>query len=81
MKYQIMQKKVFVYIRNKRLDKKSSGSKNIKIKKLEIKDIERAKEEIKLNYTNSLDELINGEKSFVENKNAVRRAFNILPVR
>ena len=62
---------VFVYIRNKRLDKKSSGSKNIKIKKLDIKDIERAKEEIKLNYTNSLDELINGEKSFVENKNAV----------
>ena len=48
-----------------------AGSKNIKIKKLDIKDIERAKEEIKLNYTNSLDELINGEKSFVENKNAV----------
>lgn len=67
----IVSANVFVYIRNKRLDKKSSGSKNIKIKKLEIKDIERAKEEIKLNYTNSLDELINGEKSFVENKNAV----------
>lgn len=67
----IVSANVFVYIRNKRLDKKSSGSKNIKIKKLEIKDIERVKEEIKLNYTNSLDELINGEKSFVENKNAV----------
>ena len=67
----IVSANVFVYIRNKRLDKKSSGSKNIKIKKLDIKDIERAKEEIKLNYTNSLDELINGEKSFVENKNAV----------
>lgn len=67
----IVSANVFVYIRNKRLDKKSSVSKNIKIKKLEIKDIERAKEEIKLNYTNSLDELINGEKSFVENKNAV----------
>lgn len=67
----IVSANVFVYIRNKRLDKKSSGSKSIKIKKLEIKDIERAKEEIKLNYTNSLDELINGEKSFVENKNAV----------
>lgn len=67
----IVSANVFVYIRNKRLDKKSSGSKNIKFKKLEIKDIERAKEEIKLNYTNSLDELINGEKSFVENKNAV----------
>ena len=67
----IVSANVFVYIRNKRLDKKSLGSKNIKIKKLEIKDIERAKEEIKLNYTNSLDELINGEKSFVENKNAV----------
>ena len=67
----IVSANVFVYIRNKRLDKKSSGNKNIKIKKLEIKDIERAKEEIKLNYTNSLDELINGEKSFVENKNAV----------
>lgn len=67
----IVSANVFVYIRNKRLDKKSSGSKNIKIKKLEIKDIERAKEEIKLNYTNSLDELINGENSFVENKNAV----------
>ena len=67
----IVSANVFVYIRNKRLDKKSSESKNIKIKKLEIKDIERAKEEIKLNYTNSLDELINGEKSFVENKNAV----------
>lgn len=67
----IVSANVFVYIRNKRLDKKSSGSKNIKIKKLDIKDIERAKEEIKLNYTNSLDELINGEKSFVENKNSV----------
>lgn len=67
----IVSANVFVYIRNKRLDKKSSGSKNIKIKKLDIKDIERAKEEITLNYTNSLDELINGEKSFVENKNAV----------
>lgn len=67
----IVSANVFVYIRNKRLDKKSSGSKNIKIKKLDIKDIERAEEEIKLNYTNSLDELINGEKSFVENKNAV----------
>ena len=67
----IVSANVFVYIRNKRLDKKSSGNKNIKIKKLDIKDIERAKEEIKLNYTNSLDELINGEKSFVENKNAV----------
>lgn len=67
----IVSANVFVYIRNKRLDKKSSESKIIKIKKLEIKDIERAKEEIKLNYTNSLDELINGEKSFVENKNAV----------
>ena len=67
----IVSANVFVYIRNKRLDKKSSGRKNIKIKKLDIKDIERAKEEIKLNYTNSLDELINGEKSFVENKNAV----------
>ena len=67
----IVSANVFVYIRNKRLDKKSSENKNIKIKKLEIKDIERAKEEIKLNYTNSLDELINGEKSFVENKNAV----------
>ena len=67
----IVSANVFVYIRNKRLDKKSSGSKNIKIKKLDIKDIERSKEEIKLNYTNSLDELINGEKSFVENKNAV----------
>ncbi|MDY4768304.1 MAG: SGNH/GDSL hydrolase family protein [Treponema sp.] len=67
----IVSANVFVYIRNKRLDKKSSGSKNIKIKKLDIKDVERAKEEIKLNYTNSLDELINGEKSFVENKNAV----------
>lgn len=67
----IVSANVFVYIRNKRLDKKSSESKNIKIKKLDIKDIERAKEEIKLNYTNSLDELINGEKSFVENKNAV----------
>ena len=67
----IVSANVFVYIRNKRLDRKSSGNKNIKIKKLDIKDIERAKEEIKLNYTNSLDELINGEKSFVENKNAV----------
>ena len=67
----IVSANVFVYIRNKRLDKKSSENKNIKIKKLDIKDIERAKEEIKLNYTNSLDELINGEKSFVENKNAV----------
>lgn len=61
---------VFVYIRNKALDKKD-GNNNLKVRKLDIANVEKAEEEIMLNYSNSLDEIINKEPVSVENKNAV----------
>ncbi len=61
---------VFVYIRNKALDKKA-GNKELKVRKLDLSKVEKAEEEIMLNYSNSLDEIINKETSAAENKNAV----------
>lgn len=61
---------VFVYIRNKSLDRKSAN-KDLKVRKLDIAKIEKAEEEIMLNYSNSLDEIINKENVAAENANAV----------
>lgn len=65
----IVMTNVFVYIRNKTLDKKAEQG-ALKIKNLNLKGIE-PKEETMTNYTNSLDEIINRPAAAVEKKNAV----------
>jgi len=67
----IVSANVFVYIRNKSLDKKAAEKNELKIRKIDIKDVEKAKEENMLNYTNSLDEFINTKYTSVEKKNSV----------
>lgn len=67
----IVSANVFVYIRNKSLDKKAAEKNELKIRKLDMKVVEKAQEENMLNYTNSLDDLINRKNTSVEKKNAV----------
>lgn len=64
----IVMTNVFVYIRNKALDRKSENKNQLKVTKLNIKEEE---EENMLNYSNSLDDLINKTNVSAENKNAV----------
>ena len=66
----IVMTNVFVYIRNKSLDRKAETEKNLKISANDIKNAVE-KEENMTNYTNSLDELINKPAKAVEKKNAV----------
>ena len=66
----IVMTNVFVYIRNKSLDKKAENEKNLKISASDIKNAVE-KEENMTNYTNSLDEIINRPAKAVEKKNAV----------
>jgi hypothetical protein len=66
----IVMTNVFVYIRNKALDKKAENSSNLKIRAADIKNAVE-KEDIMTNYTNSLDDLINRPAKAVEKKNAV----------
>jgi len=61
---------VFVYIRNKALDRKNSNE-NLKVRKIDLAKVEKAEEEIMLNYSNSLDEIIDRRTSVSENKNGV----------
>lgn len=61
---------IFVYFRNKRLDKIASEKKEIKIRKIDIQP-EQIAEETTLNYSNSLDEIINNRTTLTENKNGV----------
>jgi hypothetical protein len=61
---------VFVYIRNKSLDKKAEAKTSLKITANDIKNVVE-KEETMMNYTNSLDELINRTAAPAEKKNAV----------
>lgn len=61
---------IFVYIRNKRLDRKANEKKELKVRKIDITDIEKAQEVNMLNYTSSLDDIIN-KRCKSENKNAV----------
>ncbi len=67
----IVSANVFVYLRNKSLDKKAAEKKELKIRKIDITNMEQAKEDIMLNYTNSLDDLINRKNTSTEKKNSV----------
>lgn len=67
----IVSANVFVYIRNKHMDRIAAEKKELKVRKIDIKDVEKAQEENMLNYTNSLDEIINKKNTLKENKNAV----------
>lgn len=67
----IVSANIFVYIRNKRLDRKAAEKKELKIRKIDIRDIEKAQEDKMLNYTYSLDEVINKKSTVDEKKNAV----------
>ncbi len=66
----IVMTNVFVYIRNKALDKKAEAKTSLKITANDIKNVVE-KEETMMNYTNSLDELINKVSAPAEKKNAV----------
>ena len=66
----IVMTNVFVYIRNKALDKKAEAKKSLKITANDIKNVVE-KEETMMNYTYSLDELIHKPAASSEKKNAV----------
>ena len=66
----IVMTNVFVYIRNKSLDRKAEAKTSLKITANDIKNVVE-KEESMMNYTNSLDELINRTAAPAEKKNAV----------
>ena len=66
----IVMTNVFVYIRNKALDKKVEAKKSLKITANDIKNVVE-KEETMMNYTYSLDELIHKPAAANEKKNAV----------
>ncbi len=61
---------VFVYIRNKALDKKAENKSALKMSATDIKNAVE-KEDNMMNYTNALDEIINRPAKAVEKKNAV----------
>jgi len=67
----IVSANIFVYARNKSLDRKAAEKKELKIRKLDLDKVEKAEEENMLNYTNSLDEIIYRKNTSVEKKNAV----------
>ena len=66
----IVMTNVFVYIRNKALDKKVEAKRSLKITANDIKNVVE-KEEIMTNYTYSLDEIIHKPAAVTEKKNAV----------
>ena len=66
----IVMTNVFVYIRNKALDKKVEAKKSLKITANDIKNVVE-KEDTMMNYTYSLDELIHKPAAVNEKKNAV----------
>ncbi|MCQ2575816.1 MAG: hypothetical protein MJ162_03660 [Treponema sp.] len=67
----IVMTNIFVYIRNKALDRKAANKKSETITKLNISELAEAQEENMLNYSNSLDELINKTSTRKENENGV----------
>lgn len=68
----IVMTNIFVYIRNKALDKKAvANDVNDAIKSIQVENIAEAKEDNMTNYTNSLDEFINRKSATVEMKNSV----------
>ena len=66
----IVMTNVFVYIRNKALDKRVEAKKSLKITPNDIKNVVE-KEDTMMNYTYSLDELIHKPSAVSEKKNAV----------
>lgn len=66
----IVMSNVFVYIRNKALDRKVEAKKSLRITANDIKNVVE-KEDIMMNYTYSLDELIHKPVAANEKKNAV----------
>jgi hypothetical protein len=66
----IVMTNVFVYIRNKALDKKVEAKKSLKITANDIKNVVE-KEDTMMKYTYSLDELIHKPAAANEKKNAV----------
>ena len=66
----IVMSNVFVYIRNKALDRKVEAKKSLRITANDIKNVVE-KEDIMMNYTYSLDELIHKPAAANEKKNAV----------
>lgn len=64
---------VFVYVRNRNLDKKNGVEKELKVSNAQIRNINKDSEkEENMNYTYSLDEVINPKSAVVhEEKNAV----------
>jgi len=67
----IVSANVVVYIRNKALDRKAAEKSELRVNKVNIKELADAKEAEMLNYSNSLDELINKTETASENTNAV----------
>lgn len=67
----IVMTNVLVYIRNKALDRKAAEKGALKINKIDIKAMAEAKEDDMLNYSNSLDEIINKTETTYEEKNSV----------
>ncbi|MCR4742458.1 MAG: hypothetical protein K5866_06285 [Treponema sp.] len=57
---------IFVYIRNKALDRKAKVNKTLKVENIKVEP-----EEENMNYTNSLDKYINRKDESVEMKNSV----------
>lgn len=66
----IVMTNVFVFIRNKALDKKVEAKKSLKITPNDIKNVVE-KEDTMMNYTYSLDEIIHKPAIAAEKKNAV----------
>ncbi|MCR4631370.1 MAG: hypothetical protein K5786_07035 [Treponema sp.] len=66
----IVMTNVFVYIRNKALDKKAEAKTSLRFSSADIKNAVEQEDNM-TNYTNSLDEIINRPAKAVEKKNAV----------
>lgn len=62
----IVMTNVFVYIRNKSLDSRAA-----KVRTIDVSNINETKDESMLNYSNSLDEIINKKTDAAENTNGV----------
>lgn len=60
---------IFIYIRNKALDRKAKNGNILKIDNLKIENIEE--NAMSLNYSNSLDEIINKTNDNIEKTNSV----------
>ncbi len=60
---------IFIYIRNKALDRKAKNGNILKIDSLKIENIEE--NAMSLNYSNSLDEIINKTNDNIEKTNSV----------